>query len=454
MKNNNKICILVGNDVTSDPRVTREAKTLAKAGYKLLVCGLRAEKETASESKDGYKIIRLSKILQKKLKTFFLFKKIKNFLLNLHLLKRIINNRYFHIRVTFRLRTFIRDHIFILKTKFPLLARRIEFLILLNLLIQRTRIFIACKRLNRFNYYHANDMDTLIAGYILAKRNKGILIYDAHEIWPHQNPGRNSLTVWLLEQVERFFIKRAEVVITVNKLIANHFYQRYKLKKVPYVLMNCPLFYKLNKKRIEAEKRKLKQKFSLNSEVKIVLYQGKFAIQRGIEDLIDASKFFSKDLILIVRGPENDYYQKLVEYARERKILGTKVFFDSPVAMEEMIVKGAAVDIGILNFLPLSLNNYYILPNKIFEYMAAGLAVASSNMPALSELIRKWRFGIIIPRNNPKGIARKLNSLCANDNHLSTYKKNSLKAAQVLFNWQIEKNKLLQIYSNISKTIT
>ncbi len=66
--NNNKICILVGNDVTSDPRVTKEAKTLTDAGYKVTAFGIKSGRQKTEERKNGYKVIRLPRKIKPKRK--------------------------------------------------------------------------------------------------------------------------------------------------------------------------------------------------------------------------------------------------------------------------------------------------------------------------------------------------------------------------------------------------
>ena len=452
MKQTKTICMLVSNDVTSDPRVVKEATTLGRTDYEVTVFGLKTYGKKAVETNKYYKIIRLPKIKRKSPGLLSIIKRsFKNLLFKIPGIKRLSKNKYFVVRIQVKLKfqLFFQDLLSDLKQKNIILSDIIELVGLLSLLLQRTKIFYN-KKSQGFDFYHAHDMDMLIPGYLNAKLNQARLVYDAHEIWPRQRPGRGPITIWVLEQIEKYIMQRTDVVITVNESIADHFLRRYKLKSKPQIIYNYPSLK--NKQRyVNGERKRLLDKYKLPTDAVIGIYQGKFALQRGIEKLIDAAELLTNRLFLVIRGPENEYLETLKDYADSKNVLNKKIFFADPVPMEQMIVKASAADIGILNFLPISLNNYYILPNKLFEYMAAGLAIVSNDLPEVNQVVQQTQSGLLVKGDQPEDIAQKLNRLVKNQQLLEKFKKNAMNAATNTYNWKKEQHKLLKIYNWLSE---
>lgn len=80
----------------------------------------------------------------------------------------------------------------------------------------------------------------------------------------------------------------------------------------------------------------------------------------------------------------------------------------------------------------------------------AGLAVASSRLCEIENIIEKFNNGVFFDPSSPKSIARVLNELIKNRQKLLKMKRNSLEAAKV-FNWENEGKKLIGLYQNILK---
>ena len=99
-------------------------------------------------------------------------------------------------------------------------------------------------------------------------------------------------------------------------------------------------------------------------------------------------------------------------------------------------------DIGVLPFRDVTLSIVYSSPNKLFDYAAAGLAIAASNLPFLTMTVRNNDMGKLFERIDPETIAETLNSLISDSELIKQYKKNTYKAAVESFSWeeQFEKN--------------
>ena len=91
-----------------------------------------------------------------------------------------------------------------------------------------------------FDVVHANDLETLPAGWALARRARARLIYDAHELYTESEPDPPRIHRAALAILERLLAKRASAVVTVSDDIADELFKRRRLRTRPTVVLNCP----------------------------------------------------------------------------------------------------------------------------------------------------------------------------------------------------------------------
>ena len=103
---------------------------------------------------------------------------------------------------------------------------------------------------------------------------------------------------------------------------------------------------------------------------------------------------------------------------------------------------------GLVVFLP-EPNHVSAQPNKLFEYMNAGLPVIASNFPLWREVIEGNNCGICVDPNNPRAIGNAIQYLFENKNQAKQMGKNGLEAIKKKYNWRTEEKKLLKLYTNI-----
>jgi glycosyltransferase involved in cell wall biosynthesis len=237
--------------------------------------------------------------------------------------------------------------------------------------------------------------------------------------------------------MERFIIKRCNEVITVNESISNELSTRYNIPK-PHVIMNYPCFEKSSN-----------ISYNLNQNIKI-LYHGGFAKERGIEEIIESMKYTDKRFLLYMRGfdeSDNNPYKKFLNNIIESNNLSNRVFFIPRVPMKDLIKSIDSYDIGIIPYKPTCLNNLYASPNKTFEYMMGGLALAVSDIPEQRKIIDTYKNGVYFNPNSPKNISDSLNSILEDPARISEMKNKSLHAAEQFLNWEKQEYKLISIIS-------
>ena len=90
----------------------------------------------------------------------------------------------------------------------------------------------------------------------------------------------------------------------------------------------------------------------------------------------------------------------------------------------------------------------YALPNKVFDYVQAGIPVLVSNMPEVVKLNKEFGFAREIQEVSVSEIVSGITELFKSNDHYLSVRKNTEKAAGVL-NWSTEEAKLLLLFERI-----
>ncbi len=125
-----------------------------------------------------------------------------------------------------------------------------------------------------------------------------------------------------------------------------------------------------------------------------------------------------------------------------------RVKFLPTVPQEVLLEYTSCADLGVIPYKPVSLNNYYTLPNKLFEYINAFIPVVASDLPELRRVIMGNSIGLLFDPENPRSIAESIEQVMANQDRYAEMKKNTIEAAKK-YNWENESKKLLALYNNI-----
>jgi glycosyltransferase involved in cell wall biosynthesis len=277
--------------------------------------------------------------------------------------------------------------------------------------------------------YCSNDFDTLLIGVLSARFDRK-LVYDSHELWTDMLIGVPPFFKSVLRQVEKRLIKRANVVATVNEFIARELRSRYSLHRPVQVVYNYP--------NLPVTKTQMRTPHTM----KRVLYQGRYSPERGLENLVRASEYLLPDIELVFRG-----YDEIEKNLRELASGRMNVRFEKPVEMHRLVQAAQTADVGVVSYMPTNLCNYLASPNKLFEYIRAGLAVAASDMPFLRKIVLRDDIGVLFDPRNPRSIADALN-LVTRPATLERCRNNAASVA-CKYTWQSESEKLVQLYEDL-----
>lgn len=298
--------------------------------------------------------------------------------------------------------------------------------------------------------YHAHDFNTLHAGLFCAKLIGASLIYDSHELFAERKlpEGRDEdhERNWVMREEKRL-IKNATGVITVSGIIADEFAKRYHIPK-PYVVMNCA------KKISHEQKNKggwIVELIPKEWSNLILLYVGGITIGRGLEQIIDALTFFPEASFVMV-GPDRKGFRHDLFKQAEINFVLERVFYHPPVAYEDVPLVCREATVGLVLNQNVSLNNYFGLPNKLFEYMLGGLPVVASDFPAIREIVETSHAGVLCDPHIPSSIADAIRLVTRSEEDYQSYARNARSAALKHYNWDQQAQVLLEVYSNIAST--
>lgn len=293
------------------------------------------------------------------------------------------------------------------------------------------------------NIYHAHDDHALLPCFIVACLRHKPLVFDAHEL-PLSDP---AVTRWRrLTKLSRYLftrmISRCAGVITVSSPIAEEIYRNYHAKKVTLVRNTSPY-------RVISKSNKLRQYLAVSSDIRIVLYQGGLQTSRELDRLILAAKFLEPDILIVIMGNGSIETTSQLKTLIVTERVVDRVKLIPSVPYEDLLDWTASADIGVIIYSPdYSLNLRMCLPNKLFEYLMAGLPVLSSQLDAVVEVIKAYDVGQVISSLTPEDIAAAINAMLADRVALVRQRQKALEVAQHEFYWEKERTRLIDLYHN------
>lgn len=469
-----KICMFVKNSFEYDARVTKEAKTLLSAGHDVTVVAIHVPKKTEEEETtgDGIHVIRVSRLsfglgTMNRIAARYAGKiesrharltgeavdeekardlgrwmptstatpsdEIAVEVSDTEPPTQISNASRVWGRITTPvLRSFARVARFGFKSVRFLVGRQGRAL--KTWAINRRMIKVGLAQ--GADVYHSHDLNTLYVGAICKRKAGAKLVYDSHELQTE----RNRMTKWWRRWAawnERRWLPFADAMIVASPSWIG--INRDKYGRVPDISMSI-----INTPELEVidHPRDLRGELGISDDSPILLYQGSIQENRGIEPAIDAITLLEKAVLVIVGY---GYHRPALEADVRARGLTDRVKFFGPIPNNELLGWTAAADIGLCNIVNSSLSYYTSLPNKLFEYIIAGIAVIGSDSPEIGRIVREEGVGEVADPVSPQELARAARTIL---NDLGRYRR-ATQAAALKYNWGIEEQKLLAVYQQI-----
>lgn len=284
----------------------------------------------------------------------------------------------------------------------------------------------------------SNDLDTLLPNFLVAKFRRKRIIYDSHEYFtevPELVERRLTRSIWVL--LEKITFRRVNAAYTVNESLAKIYSDKYGIPV--HSIRNLPL---------GSTGVSVGNGVGANSSMgggnRVLIYQGALNMGRGIELMIEAMRYLEGYTLWIIGTGDLD---RPLESLAHQYELGERVIFKGFVQFDELKSLTPQADLGLSLEQDRGASYHYALPNKLFDYIQAGLPVLISDLPEMRRVVEEYGVGELIPADarQPEQVADRIRNLCENPSLMEQYQLASQKAAQVL-TWENEKKKLAEIY--------
>jgi glycosyltransferase involved in cell wall biosynthesis len=291
--------------------------------------------------------------------------------------------------------------------------------------------------------YHAHDITALPACYLAAVLRRKRLVFDAHElplVQPHIVERRvtHTLAVWLL----RMLLCRCDAAITVSPPLVDVMRDLYGGPRA-WVIRNVPLY------QTPERTDRLREFLGLPVGTRIALYQGGIQANRTLDILVRAAHYLDPGVVIVLMG-NGPLTGALAEMIAEENV-GERVKMLPAVPYRELLTWTASADLGLLAVKPdFSLSVKYSLPNKLFEYLMAGLPVLTSEMVAIEETVLNYHAGAVVRDLDPQVVAKAINTLLADKQEWSRMRGKALEASKNDLCWEAEKIHLVASYASLT----
>lgn len=297
------------------------------------------------------------------------------------------------------------------------------------------RIYKAALSLNA-QIYHVHDPELMPIGIRLKRRGK-LVIFDAHEDLPKQLLGKPYLNrparlilSGILARYEAYACKRFDGVIAATPFIRDKFL---RINPNTIDINNFPLL------------AELQNKSHWNDKAVEVCYIGGISKIRGIREVIAAMGLVRSGARLNLCGQfDETSLEDSLRGAKDWKCVNDLGLVDRN-GVRRVLSKSVA---GLVTFLPAP-NHTDAQPNKMFEYMSAGIPVIASDFPVWREIIKGNDCGLLVDPLKPSEIAEAIDFVVEHPDEARRMGENGRRAVEERFNWEIEEEKLLMFYKKV-----
>jgi glycosyltransferase involved in cell wall biosynthesis len=287
---------------------------------------------------------------------------------------------------------------------------------------------------NRCDAYHANDWDALPIAGEAAARHGVPLIFDAHEYAPLEFGDRwawRFLYSPAITYTLRKYAPRVAASTTVAQPIADRYAREFGLNMI--AVLNAPEVQPVPSHEPDPD------------QIRLIHHGGAIRgrrLERMIEVIARCASRYTLHFMLTPSQPDYlDYLRAFAEQAAPGRVI-----FHDPVRPEQIVQEIAQYDAGFYLLEPDNYNNESALPNKLFDFICAGLAVCVGPSPEMARLVREHGCGVVAPSFDPADVAATLDALSPEEIH--ALRAGSARASKTL-NAQVEMGKVVAIYDRL-----
>jgi len=279
-----------------------------------------------------------------------------------------------------------------------------------------------------FDLIISNDIESLPLAFKIKKTEK--ILFDAHEYAPRHFEDK---LVWKIffQRFNKYLCKKylpkVDEMITVGEGLAKEYAKHYPVK--PIVITNASYYTELTPTAVSDKKIKLIHHGSANPSRKT-------EIMIEMMDYLDDR--FTLDFMLLTPAIANKRTKKYLTNLNQLIQKNIRIKMIPAVTGSKVVASIHSYDIGIYILPPLNFNSANALPNKLFDFIQARLAIAIGPTPEMAHLVNTYNLGVVSEDFTAISLAKKINELSVSD--IGRFKEQSNRAAMAL---SAEQNKII-----------
>ena len=287
---------------------------------------------------------------------------------------------------------------------------------------------------HRADLLFSNDLDTALPNFFISKLKRVRMIYDSHEYFtetPELVTRPRVQKVW--KRIEGFVVPRLDEMITVCDSIAELFEKQYNIRC--HVVRNIPAKAMLPAKGDKTE-------LGLPADKHLLTLQGSgINIQRGAEELVEAMQYLDDCFLMIIGG--GDVLPILKQMSQDLH-LEDRMLFLPRMPYQKMMAYTQLAELGFILDKDTNLNYRFCLPNKLFDFIQAGVPIVASPLVEIGKIVTQYDIGIFIPDHAPTSIAHTIHDALSDSQRILHWKEGLCKAADDLC-WELEEKRLIRV---------
>ena len=296
--------------------------------------------------------------------------------------------------------------------------------------------------------YHCNEVDSWIIGVLLKIRHGKKCIFDVHEHYPSTfSDGRlpsflKPIMASLIKTLFKILLPYTDNLVFAKRTVAGDFPN-------------------------SSEKQVLVQNFTSLSEITLpenrtcrnhsdkmtIVHLGLIGKIRGWPQILEAMSLSNADIHLhiigtINDGSEADFWKQVEKYKLKKRIK-----ISEWLPFHEAFAHLIKADVGLIAFQPNITNHIFALPHKMFDYMAAGMAIViPKDAMEIAPIVQENECGLLIDSSNPQDMADKFKHLYSNPADALNMGMKGQHAVKSAYNWEIEVQKLFKMYQDLENS--
>jgi glycosyltransferase involved in cell wall biosynthesis len=296
------------------------------------------------------------------------------------------------------------------------------------------RVFLLLRR-ERVSLVNCHSLSVLPLCVLVQWWHRCTLVYEPHEL---ETETSTSVGVrrTLAQLTERLCITSARMVIAVSASIAAQYQRDYHLAQV-HVIRNVP---ELASPEPPAATRVFRDHFGIPDDHTVFIYQGALEPERGVGWILEAFRRLGGAHHIVLMG-FGSLQADIVDAARTSH----NIHFHPAVRPSEVATYTRGADVGIAPLTDDCLNHRFALPNKLFEYLHAGLPVIVSDLDEMRGVVERYACGWAVP-NEAEALVACITAL--RPEHLARGRLGALRARAEM-QWAVEADTMAAIYTEL-----